>query len=143
MVRRGGEAHFIPADMSRHVLIECRQFSVAPVFMEDVELECVALDLEVVQCRHGVGVVTGPADHSAELVTDLANDEVLLGRTYSKAQPHSDDVFLRQRRFPRARLNVPRARRSHALLVDGHGGNGRSLGKSLLSKTGQGCAEVW
>ena len=97
MVRGGGAAHFIPSDVSRHVLVERRQLAVAPVFVEDVELQCVALDLEIVQGRHGVGIVASPADHSAELVANLANDEILFGRTYAEAQPNPYDVFLGQR----------------------------------------------
>ena len=94
MVRSGSEAHFIPSDMSRDVFIESRYFTVAPVFVEDVELQSVALDFEVVQRRHRVGVVASPAHHSPQLVADLSNDEVLLGGAHSVTQPHSDDVFL-------------------------------------------------
>ena len=97
MVRGGSAAKFIPANMTRDVLSERRQLPIAPIFVEDVELQSVTRDLEVVQRRHGVGVVASPAHHSAELVTNLANDEVLLGSTYAKAEPNSANVFLRQR----------------------------------------------
>src|SRR5580704_12494341 len=127
MIHRGSTAKFVPSHVGRDMFIERRQLAVAPVFVEDIELQDATLDLEIVQCRHGVGVVTSSADHSTKLVANLANDEVLLGRTYAKTEPDSDNIFLRQRRLPRARLNVARPRSSHALLVDGHGGNGRSL----------------
>ena len=130
MVHRGSAAHFIPSDVSRDVLVERRHNTIAPVFMEDVEFQYVTLDLEVVQRRHGVGVVASSAHHSAELVANLANDEVLFGRAYAKAQPHSDHVFLGQLRFPGPGLNVARGGRAHALLIDCHGGNRRTLGKS-------------
>src|SRR5579863_2892029 len=94
MVRRRGTAHFVPSDVSGDVLVKRRQLPVAPVFMEDVELQCLALDFEVVQCRHGVGVIAGPADHTAELVANFLNDEVLLGGACAKAQPDPDNVLL-------------------------------------------------
>ena len=97
MVRRSRAPQFIPSHVTRNVLGERSQLSVAPIFVEDVELQCVTLDLEVVQCGHGVGVVTSPAHHSAELVPNLANDEVLLGSTHAEAQPNSDHVFFCQR----------------------------------------------
>ena len=89
MVGGGGTPHLVPPDVSRDVLVERRQFSVTPVFVQDVEFQRVALDFEVVQRRHGVGVVAGPADHAAELVAHLLNDEVLLGRAHcqSPARP--------------------------------------------------------
>ena len=96
MVRRGRAAKFIPANVTGDVLGERSQFPAAPIFLEDVELQCVTADLEVVQCCHGVGVVTSPAHHSAEPVTNLANDEVLLGSPYAKAQPNADHIFLSQ-----------------------------------------------
>jgi hypothetical protein len=64
--------------------------------VEDVELQCVTLDLEIIQRRHGVGIITSPAHHSTQLVTNLANDEILLGSTHTKAEPNSDHVFLSQ-----------------------------------------------
>ena len=96
MVRCSSTPQFIPSHVTRDVLGERSQLSVAPIFVEDVEIQCVALDIEVVQCRHGVGVITSPAHHSAELVANLANDEVLLGSTYAEAKPNSDHVFLGQ-----------------------------------------------
>ena len=96
MVRRGSAPKLIPSDVTCDVLIEGGQIPVAPVFMEDVELQCVTQDLEVVQCRHGVRVITSPAHHSTELVANLANDEVLLGRTYAEAEPNADNIFLCQ-----------------------------------------------
>ena len=101
-----------------------------PVFVKDVELQRVALDLEIVQRRHRVGIVTRPADHATQLVADFADDEVLLRRADTEAKPGADDVFLGQLQFPGTRLNVSRSRRPHALLVDSNSGNGRSLGKS-------------
>jgi hypothetical protein len=97
MVRRGRAAKFIPADMTGNVFREGSELPIAPIFVEDVELQCVTLDFEIVQCRHGVGVVASPAHHSAELITNLANDEVLFGSTYAKAEPNSHNVFLGQR----------------------------------------------
>ena len=97
MVRSSSAAKFIPANVTRDVFRERSELSVAPVLVEDVELQCVALDLEVVQCRHSVGVVASPAHHSAELATNFANDEVLLGSTYAKAEPNSGNVFLSER----------------------------------------------
>jgi hypothetical protein len=94
MVCRSRASKFIPSNVTCDVLIESRQLPIAPVFMEDVELQCVTLDLEVVQCRHSVRVVTSPAHHSAELVANLANDEVLLRRAYAEAEPNADNVFL-------------------------------------------------
>ena len=94
MVRCGRAPEFIPSHVTRDVLIERWQLPVGPVFMEDVELQRVTLDLEVVQRRHRVGVVTSPAYHSAELAANLANDEILLGCTYAEAEPYSDHVFL-------------------------------------------------
>jgi hypothetical protein len=84
MIHRGSTAKFVPSHVGRDVLVERRQFAVAPVFVEDIELQDATLDLEIVQCRHSVGVVTSSADHSTKLVANLANDEVLLGRTYAK-----------------------------------------------------------
>jgi len=49
---------------------------------------------KVVQRGHAVGIVTRPAYRSAQLVANLANDEVLLGSAHAKAQPDSDYVFL-------------------------------------------------
>lgn len=94
MVYRGSAPHFIPSDMRRDVLVKGRQFPVAPVLVEDVELQRVALDFEVVQCRHGVGVIARSAYHAAELVADFPDDEVLLGRAGAKAQPDPDNVLL-------------------------------------------------
>ena len=130
MVHRSGAAHFIPAYVSGDVFIERWQLAIAPVFVEDVKFQHVTLDLEVIQRRHRVGIVTSSADHSTELVADFANDEILLGRAYAKAKPGSNHVLLGQRGFPWTRLNVARGRSAHALLVDGHGGNRRSLGKN-------------
>ena len=96
MVRRRRAPHLVPADVSGDVLVERRQLAVTPVFVEDVELQRVALDLEIVERRHRVGVVTRPADHAAQLVADLADDEVLLRRADTEAQPHADHVFLGQ-----------------------------------------------
>src|SRR5580693_5222562 len=84
MIHRGGTAKFVPSHVGRDVFIERRELAVAPVFVEDIELQDAILDLEIVQCRHGVGVVASSADHSTQLVANLANDEVLLGRTYAK-----------------------------------------------------------
>ena len=97
MVRRCGAAKFIPANVTRNVLRERSELPIAPIFVEDVELQRVTLDLEIVQCRHGVGVVASPAHHSAELATNFANDEVLLGSTYAKPEPNSDNIFLGER----------------------------------------------
>ena len=115
MVCRGSTPHFIPSDVRGDMLVERRQLPVAPVLMEDVELQRVALDFEVVQCRHGVRVVAGPTDHTAELVADFLNDEVLLGRACAKAQPDPDHVLPGQPRLPWSGLNIARCRRSHAL----------------------------
>src|ERR1700680_289347 len=99
--------------------------------MEDVELQGVSSDFEVIQCGHGVGVITSPADHAAKLVAHFLNDEVLLGRAYAIAQPYPNDVLLGQRRLPWSRLDIRCAwGRPDALLINGHSGNRRSLRKS-------------
>jgi len=96
MVRRSRAPQFIPSNVTRNMLNERSQLPVAPIFVEDVELQYVTLNLEIVQCGHGVGVVTSPAHHSTQLVANLANNEVLLGSTDTKAEPNSDHVFLGQ-----------------------------------------------
>ena len=127
MVGRSDAAHFVPPHVSRDVLIERRQLAIAPVLVQDVELQHLTLDLKVIECRHGVGIVASPAHHSAQFVPDAANNEILLGRTHAKAQPDSGNIFLSELRFPRTRLNVARKRSAHSLLVDCHSRNRRRL----------------
>ena len=88
MVCPGSQSQFVPPDVRGDMFRERRQFTVAPIFVEDVELQSVALKLEVIQCGHGVGVIASPADHAAKLVADFLDDEELLRRAYAIAQPY-------------------------------------------------------
>ena len=80
MIRGRRAAQLVPADMTGDVLVERRQFAVRPVLVEDVELQRVALDPEIVERRHRVRVVARAADHAAQRVADLLDDEVLFRR---------------------------------------------------------------
>jgi hypothetical protein len=69
--------------------------------VQDVELQRVALDAEIVERRHRVGVVAAAAHHAAQRPADLLDDEELLRRADAEPEPHADHVLLGELRLPR------------------------------------------
>ena len=61
-----------------------------PVLVVNLERQRVTLDIEVIQHPHRIGIVAGPAHHSEELITNLADDEVL-PRGPRRPVPHADE----------------------------------------------------
>jgi len=106
MVRGRRAAHLVPADVTREVLVEGRQLAVSPVFVQQVELQQIALQFDIVQRGHRVGVVARAADHPAQFVAGLLDDEELLRGADAEAEPDADDVLLGERRLPRTRHDV-------------------------------------
>ena len=97
MAIRGRDgSHFVPSDISSDVFVERRKLAVAPIFVKDIKPQRVALDDEVVERRHRVRVVTGAADHAAQLVSNLLDNEELFRRADPETEPHTDDIFLRE-----------------------------------------------
>src|SRR5215469_13000073 len=114
MIRRSREPQFVPPHMCCDMLGERRDLAVAPVFMQDVELQRVALNFEIVERRHRVRVIASAANHTAQLTSDLPDNEVLLRRADAVAEPHAHYVLVRQIRFPWAGLDISRTRRANA-----------------------------
>ena len=64
----------------------------APVLVDDVEGQRVAVDGEVFQRAVSVGVVAPPAGEAEQALAVAADEEVLLVDPDTEAEPHADDV---------------------------------------------------
>ena len=105
VVLRGDNAHLVAGDASGDVLVE-GDGVIAPVLMQDVEAEDFAIDREVVEGGHGVGVVAPSADHTAEFASDLLDDEVLLVDAGAETKPGAGDNIGSESQ-PRAWWDIP------------------------------------
>src|SRR5262245_15272246 len=79
-------AHLIIRYADRDVFIEGNGI-VAPIFVEDVEAHDFAVDYEIVERGHRIGIVTAAADHASELAPHLLDDEILLVDADTEADP--------------------------------------------------------
>src|SRR5262245_44219756 len=97
-------AHLIIRYADRDVFIEGNGI-VAPIFVEDVEAHDFAVDHEIVERGHRIGIVTAAADHTSELVPHFLDDEVLLVDADTEADPGARELVGRELQ-PRARREI-------------------------------------
>ena len=88
-------AHLIVRDADRDVFVEGNGI-VAPIFVEDVEAHDFAVDYEIVERGHRIGIVTTAADHASEFVPYLLDDEILLVDADTEADPGARDHIGRE-----------------------------------------------
>src|SRR5690606_30347483 len=88
----GVDPHFIHRDMRGDVAGKRQHAPLAPVLMDDIELQRVAIDPEVLQRAEGIRVVAPPAGQPEQRAFRPPDDEILLVHAGAETDPDPDYI---------------------------------------------------